>query len=58
MDAEIFLNGERGVESEGLIAERAAVDLLVLLLVLRAMVGLDGAVICAEDLGTIFAFDW
>lgn len=38
MDAEIFLNSESGVEGERFIAKRAAVDLLVLLLVLRAMV--------------------
>ena len=50
MDAEIFLNSEGGVERERLVAEGAAVDLLVLLFVLRALVGLDGAVIGTEDL--------
>lgn len=57
MDAEILLNSEGGVEGERLIAKRTAVDLLVLLLVLRTMMGLNGAVICTEDLRTIFTLD-
>lgn len=58
MNAEIFLNSESGVESERLIAEWTAVDLLILLFVLRTFMRLDRAVVSTEDLRTIFTLDW
>ena len=57
VDAEILLNCEGGIESEGFVAKRAGVYFFVLFLVLGAVVGLDGVVIRAVDLAAVLAFD-
>lgn len=57
MYAEILLNVEVRVDADGLVAEGADIDLVVLLLIGGAVVRLDGGVVGTVDLCAVFASD-
>ena len=57
VDAEIFLYCEVRIKRECFIAEWANIHLFILLDVFRALVRLDGAMVCTIEFGAVFAFN-